>query len=83
MNLKIYPRKNENINQCLRRFRKILDKEGITKDIKRRAFYEKPSDANRRIKRKTQRDKAKELRQKQNKSPRTNEQTNLNREIRS
>ena len=32
----------------LRRFKKVCEKEGLTRDIKRNAFYEKPSDVRRR-----------------------------------
>ena len=32
----------------LRRFKKACEKEGLTRDIKRTAFYEKPSEVRRR-----------------------------------
>jgi small subunit ribosomal protein S21 len=32
----------------IRRFKKMCEKEGLTKDIKRVAFYEKPSEKRRR-----------------------------------
>ena len=35
----------------LRRFKKICEKEGLTRDIKRTAYYEKPSEVKRRKKR--------------------------------
>lgn len=38
----------------LRRFKKLCEKEGLTKDIKRRAFFEKPSERRRRAARKSQ-----------------------------
>ncbi len=61
--IKIRPRERENIQQTLRRFRKILEKEGIVKDMKRRAYYEPPSEKRSRIKRKRKRDQEKALRE--------------------
>lgn len=60
--VKIIPRRNESIHATLRRFRKILEKEGIVKEIKRLAYYESPSEKRSRIKRKIKREKEKELR---------------------
>ena len=37
----------------LRRFKKLCEKEGLTKDIKRKEFYEKPSERRRRAARKS------------------------------
>ncbi len=48
--MKIYPRNNENILSTLRRFRKICEKEGIIRDIRKNMAYEKPSDKKRREK---------------------------------
>jgi small subunit ribosomal protein S21 len=36
----------------LRRFKKLCEKEGLTKDIKRRQYFEKPSERRRRAQRK-------------------------------
>jgi small subunit ribosomal protein S21 len=36
----------------LRRFKKLCEKEGLTKDIKRNSYYEKPSEQRRRKRRK-------------------------------
>ncbi len=60
--IKIIPRRNESIHATLRRFRKILEKEGIIKEIKRQAYYEKPSEERSRLKRKVKREREKELR---------------------
>lgn len=60
--IKIIPRRNESIQATLRRFRKILEKEGIIKEIKRQAYYESPSEKRSRLKRKIKREKEKELR---------------------
>jgi small subunit ribosomal protein S21 len=37
----------------MRRFKKLCEKEGLTKDIKRKEFFEKPSERRRRRMRKT------------------------------
>lgn len=46
--IKVKSRGNETAEQMLRRFKKMCEKEGLTKDIKRIAFYEKPSEKRRR-----------------------------------
>lgn len=38
----------ESLKEALRRFKKICDKEGIINQLKRDAYYEKPSDRRRR-----------------------------------
>lgn len=69
----IKPRERESIQQTLRRFRKILEKEGIVKDMKRRMYYESPSEKRSRIKRKRKRDQEKALREENlNNQPRNN-----------
>ena len=37
-------RKGESIEQALRRFNQLVDEEGIMDELKRREFYEKPSE---------------------------------------
>jgi small subunit ribosomal protein S21 len=39
---------NEPLEKTLRRLRKICNNEGVTRDLKRSAFYEKPSERRRR-----------------------------------
>ena len=39
---------NESLDQMLKRFKKACEKEGLTRDIKRNSFYEKPSERRRR-----------------------------------
>ena len=51
--IKIKARGNESVEQMLRRFKKLCEKEGLTKDIKRNAYYEKPSERRRRRMRKS------------------------------
>jgi small subunit ribosomal protein S21 len=46
--IKVKMRGNETAEQMLRRFKKMCEKEGLTKDIKRIAYYEKPSEKRRR-----------------------------------
>jgi small subunit ribosomal protein S21 len=46
--IKVKTRGNETAEQMLRRFKKACEKEGLTKDIKRVAYYEKPSEKRRR-----------------------------------
>jgi small subunit ribosomal protein S21 len=53
MAIRIKARSGEGPDQMLRRFKKLCEKEGLTKDIKRKEFYEKPSERRRRAARKT------------------------------
>jgi len=46
--IKVKARGNESIQQMLKRFKKMCEKEGLTRDIKRNSYYEKPSDRRRR-----------------------------------
>ncbi len=52
MAIRIKARQNESVGQMLRRFKKLCEKEGLTKDIKKRQYFEKPSERRRRAKRK-------------------------------
>ncbi len=52
MAIRIKSRANESVEQMLRRFKKLCEKEGLTKDIKRKQFFEKPSERKRRENRK-------------------------------
>ncbi|MBE3069129.1 MAG: 30S ribosomal protein S21 [Planctomycetes bacterium] len=53
--LKIRSRGNESVEQMLKRFKKLCEKEGLTKEVKRNSYYEKPSERKRRQLRKSQR----------------------------
>jgi len=44
MAIRIKTRGNESAEQMMRRFKKLCEKEGLTKDIKRKEYYEKPSE---------------------------------------
>jgi len=46
--IKVKLRSNETAEQMMRRFKKMCEKEGLTKEIKRLAYYEKPSEKRRR-----------------------------------
>ncbi len=52
MAIRIKSRGGESVEQMMRRFKKLCEKEGLTKDIKRKEFYEKPSERRRRAARK-------------------------------
>ena len=54
MAIRIKARGGESVDQMLKRFKKLCEKEGLTKDVKRKAFYEKPSERRRRAARKSQ-----------------------------
>ena len=54
MAIRIKSRSGEGTEQMMRRFKKLCEKEGLTKDIKRKEFYEKPSERRRRAMRKSQ-----------------------------
>jgi len=46
--LEVKVNKDESIDRALRRFKKQCDKEGLTKEIKKRKHYIKPSEKRRR-----------------------------------
>ena len=53
MAIRIKSRGNESAEQMMRRFKKLCEKEGLTKDIKKNEYYEKPSERKRRQARRT------------------------------
>jgi small subunit ribosomal protein S21 len=53
MAIRVKARSGESTEQMLRRFKKLCEKEGLTKDIKRKEFFEKPSERRRRAARKS------------------------------
>ena len=52
--IRVKVRSNESIEQMVRRFKKLCEKEGLIKDMKRVSYYEKPSEKRRRRMRKSQ-----------------------------
>ncbi len=53
--IRVKARGNESVEQMLRRLKKMCEKEGLNRDIKRNSYYEKPSERKRRRMRKSQR----------------------------
>lgn len=53
--VKVKARTNESVDQMLRRFKKLCEKEGIVKEVKRLMYFEKPSEQKRRKIRKAER----------------------------
>jgi len=51
--IRVRVRSNESVQQLIKRFSKLCEKEGLTRDIKRSAYYEKPSERRRRKERKS------------------------------
>jgi small subunit ribosomal protein S21 len=51
--IRVKARTNESIEQMVRRFKKLCEKEGLTRDIKRTSYFEKPSERRRRKVRKS------------------------------
>jgi small subunit ribosomal protein S21 len=51
--IKVKARSGESIQQMMKRFKKMCEKEGLIKDIKRQSYYEKPSEKRRRRMRKS------------------------------
>ena len=50
MPLKMRVRDREPIGAALRRFKKLLERSGLTKELRKRKHYEKPCEARRRAK---------------------------------
>lgn len=48
MAIKVKARGGETVEQMVRRFKKLCEKDGLTKEVKRRQHYEKPSEVKRR-----------------------------------
>jgi small subunit ribosomal protein S21 len=50
--IRVEARSGEPLEKTLRRFKKRCEKEGLTKDIKKKLYYDKPSEKRRRESRK-------------------------------
>ena len=46
--VKLTVRERESIQEAVRRLRKLVERSGIKKEMRRREFFEKPSETNRR-----------------------------------
>ena len=44
--VKLLVRDKESIQEAVRRFRKLVERSGIKKEMRRREYYEKPSETN-------------------------------------
>jgi len=53
--VKLRLRDGERIQDAVKRFRKLVEHAGIKKEMRRREFYEKPSDCDRRNRRRAER----------------------------
>jgi small subunit ribosomal protein S21 len=53
---------NEPLDKALRRFKKICDREGLTRDMRKHSYYEKPSEKNKRKDREAEKERAKTIR---------------------
>lgn len=52
--VKLRLRDNESVQDAVRRFRKLVEHSGVKREMRRREFYEKPSDIDRRTRRRAQ-----------------------------
>lgn len=52
--VKLRLRDNESVNEAVRRFRKLVEHAGVKKEMRKREFYEKPSDIRRRDRRRAE-----------------------------
>lgn len=48
MSIRVKSRAHESVDQMLRRLRKACEREGMHREIRRKEFYEKPSEVKRR-----------------------------------
>ncbi len=52
--VKLRLRDNENVSDAVKRFRKLVEHAGIKREMRKREFYEKPSDERRRNRRRAE-----------------------------
>lgn len=52
--VKLRLRDNENVNDAVKRFRKLVEHAGIKRDMRKREFFEKASDERRRTRRRAE-----------------------------
>ncbi|MBI3462399.1 MAG: 30S ribosomal protein S21 [Planctomycetes bacterium] len=53
--VKMNVRDRESIQEAVRRFRKLIERSGVKKEMRRKEFYEKPSETRRRAKMRVER----------------------------
>ena len=51
--IKVKPRGSESVQQMLKRFKRLCQREGLVREMKRTSYYEKPSERKRRKSRKS------------------------------
>ena len=49
MAIKITLRERESVQEAVRRFRKLVERSGLKREVRRREYYEKPSETKRRV----------------------------------
>lgn len=57
--IRLEVKNNEPIDKALRRFKKLCDREGLNRDMRKGAYYEKPSERNKRKSREQEKERAK------------------------
>jgi small subunit ribosomal protein S21 len=53
--VKLTLRERESVQEAVRRFRKLVERSGIKKEMRRREYYEKPSEIKRRTRMRAER----------------------------
>ena len=53
--VRLQVRDRETIQEAVRRFRKLVERSGLKKEMRRREFYEKPSEIKRRSRKRAER----------------------------
>lgn len=62
MAIRLELRPNEPLDKALKRFKKMCDREGLNRDMRRNAYYEKDSEKKKRKKREREKEIAKQKR---------------------
>jgi len=53
----------EQIDRALKRFKKVCDREGLTRDMRKHSYFEKPSERKKRKQREQEKERSKAIRQ--------------------
>ena len=62
MAIRLEVRPGEPIDKAIKRFKKMCDREGMSRDMRRNSYYEKPSEKNKRKAREHEKELAKQAR---------------------
>jgi len=57
--VRVEARSGESLDKTLRRFKKLCEKEGLTKDVRKNKYYEKPSERKRRKQQRSEKERRK------------------------